>query len=227
LFCFSSLNYEGYSPLHLAVLAQSTDLVRELLYMKHLKINTQDKRAGMTALHYAAGIYNQLKICKLLVLNEQIECNCRAFNGCTPLHVAVANRNYLIVCLLLNCGGDIHLYSDMSIYYGNDSYFMNLATQKLNNMRRHVEMIINNSLDSLNGESVHESVSNMKNLKNPFFAYNDQKLSEEVEKDCDEFSMNHCGGIEGITDLNQQTNQFNAIYYARNDPWVSVLLFLI
>ena len=75
----NAVNHVGQCPLHLAVINESIDIVREILYMKNLKINIQDRQAGYTALHYAAGGRNLIQICNLLVNNPSIEIDIKGY----------------------------------------------------------------------------------------------------------------------------------------------------
>jgi nuclear factor of kappa light polypeptide gene enhancer in B-cells 2 len=104
--CYSvlnTINHDGCAPIHLAVLSESTDILSELLYNgRHLKINIPDKKSGYTALHYAAMRAKLTPIVNLLVKNEDIDINAKSYIGCTPLHIAVANKNYMsTICLVI------------------------------------------------------------------------------------------------------------------------------
>lgn len=98
----NAINHEGLAPIHLAVLNESSEIINELLYnRRYLKINIQDKRSGFTALHYAALRSKLTPIVSLLVKNEEIQVDSRSFIGCTPLHIAVANKNYMTTLCLV------------------------------------------------------------------------------------------------------------------------------
>ena len=127
----NTLNHDGYAPIHLLAMASSSsaaaiELMRELLYVKHVRLNIQDRRAGMSALHHVCGaeaceasrrLGANLDMCMLLVRDERVDLNARGYNGCTPLHVAVANKNYLIVCLLVSVGADLNAPSDVAWHH--------------------------------------------------------------------------------------------------------------
>ena len=130
------ISHEGYAPLHLAVVAESIDLVRELLYFKKLKINMPDRRAGLTALHYAASSFNLLTTCSLLVRNESIEIDAKCFNGSTPLHMAIMNRNYLTVCLLVSKGASLSVKNDMPVHFDMESFCLQSASREKNRLLR-------------------------------------------------------------------------------------------
>lgn len=103
--CYSvlnAINHEGLAPIHLAVFSESFEILSELLYnRKYLKINILDKRRGYTALHYAATRAKLTPMVNLLAKNEDIEVNARSFIDATPLHIAVANKNYMsTICLV-------------------------------------------------------------------------------------------------------------------------------
>ena len=189
----NSINHDGYAPIHLAVMSQSTDLVRELLYMKNLKVNIQDKRAGWSALHHAAGIKNLLQISNLLVNNNSIEIDIRAYNGCTPLHVAIANKNYLITSLLLNHGANINLQSDMHVHC--DIEMFQSAAKKNNLLRRCIETIISKHKEQNISNTIQRSANLLSEItdekvdtaatmvtSNSTDNLNHVKLSEEIKK---------------------------------------------
>lgn len=99
----NAINHEGLAPIHLAVLSESMEILNELLYnRKYLKINILDKRRGYTALHYAAMRSKLTPMVNLLARSENIDVNARSFIGATPLHISVANKNYMsTICLVI------------------------------------------------------------------------------------------------------------------------------
>lgn len=122
----NAINHEGYAPIHLATVNRSFEMVRELLYFKTLRINIPDKKLGYSALHYAVIGSSSYKIAELLVKNEKVDLNCKSHSGCTPLHLAVANRNYFTTILLLRSGADPNIQNDYPIHIDYDSmqYFL-------------------------------------------------------------------------------------------------------
>ena len=246
----NSINHDGFAPIHLAVLSQSLELVQELLYLKYLKINIQDKRSGLTALHYSSGKLNLYLISNLLVRNENIQIDVRAYNGCTPLHISITNKNYLITCLLLSQGADLNIQSDMPVHCDFDT--LHLSMRKENILRRSIETVLkklkenhNQSEDFvelLNEESkinigatlpksaIREASEPSaekldtnfgKSIKN-LIDINDVKLSQEIKQLYDgEFEREK---VEDLNDIKTKVtlfqHNFDSFYYAQNDPWV-------
>ena len=223
-----SINHDGYSPLHIAVMNKSKELTRELLYVKALKINMADRRTGMTALHHAAAFSDLLTICSLLVNNEAIEIDAKAYNGCTPLHVAVANKNYLIAALLIKHGANIYLQSDTPVH--NDSELYHSAQRKYNTLRKVIENHVQTTAvrpavtlekTEMESESDRVAARPADQALNPF-TFPDAKLSEEVfrayeqeteREKSDEYSDSR------IRTIPSQHN-YDAQFYAQNDQWV-------
>ena len=212
-------NHDGYSPLHLAVLSESIDLVRELLYLKYLKINIQDKRAGYSALHHSATKPNLLEICKLLVKNENIDINLRAFNGCTPLHIAIANKNYLITCLLISNNADLYIKSDMPLH--NEAGLYELAVKKHNTLKRAIEMGIEHFKSSNNSSLKSESTLIDKHVS---IELTDVRLSQEIKKIYDQLDENGCIDNEEMKEFNirymSSQHNYDSYHYAQNDEWM-------
>ena len=247
----NSINHDGLAPVHLAVMNQSVELVQELLYLKYLKINIQDKRAGYTALHHACGKQNLYQIANLLVRNESIDVDVRSYNGCTPLHVAIANKNYLITCLLLNKGAKLDIQSDSPVHC--DSELFALTLKKDNLLKRCIEFVLKDFNEKLalnlkksrsddddevgdekmeNDEKFEELASKTSDgsiSKELITALdlNDVKLSQEIKKIYDtEYDKEK---LDDFTDAKSKNllsqHNYDAFYYAQNDPWVCSLAF--
>lgn len=227
----NSINHDGYAPIHLAVMSQSTDLVRELLYMKNLKVNIQDKRAGYSALHHAVGTRNLLPVTNLLVNNESIEIDIKAYNGCTPLHVAIANKNYLITSQLLSHGANLNLTSDMHVHC--DIEMFQAAAKRNNLLRRCIEKVLKDNLSNVtNSRSTNQLETSTDTAKKEtsqtssreiLDSINHVKLSEEIKQMFDAESEK-----EKIDDLNDPKvravvfqHNYDCWHYAQNDQWVS------
>lgn len=224
----NAVNHDGYAPLHLAVLSESVDIVRELLYLKNLKINIPDKRAGYTALHHAASNRNLLNICNLLVKNENIDIDAKSFNGSTSLHIAIANKNYLIVSLLISNRANLNIQSDLPVHC--DVELFQLAVKKNNLIRKCIESYLAEVNQTKSKGSPDPGVSqNSQQDKNAAattanfaFDINDVKLSQEIKKiydsELDKEKLDELTESK-LRSLSAQHN-FDAIYYAQSDPWV-------
>ncbi len=252
----NSINHDGFSPIHLAVMSGLTDLVRELLYMKNLKVDIQDKRAGFSALHHAVGIRNLLPITNLLVNYNSIKIDIQAFNGCTPLHLAIANKNYLITSLLINRGANINQQTEMHVH--SDIELFQMSAKRNNLLRRCIETIINkyketnnnamrstllmNSVESKTtsgssndlGSKVDDTAaaataSTSANSQNSTDNLNHVKLSEEVKQLFE--SELEKEKNEELNDSNKTRailfqHNYDALHFAQNDQWVFKFLFL-
>ncbi len=232
----NSVNHDGYTPLHLAVLSQSLEMVQELLYLKYLKINIQDKRAGLTALHHAAGKLNLYLISNLLVKNENIQLDVRAYNGCTPLHMSIANRNYLITCLLLSHGANLNIQSDIPVHCDSEMFAMALKKDAL--LRRCIEDVLSkikeNGKDSkaeLNeAKQISDEVDSKIGLEvktNNFIDISDVKLSQEIKKIYDnEIEKDKTDDLNDLkSKLALSQHNYDSYYYSQNDTWVSIFVF--
>ncbi len=216
------INHEGYAPLHLSVLSESIDLVRELLYFKRLKINIPDRRAGLTALHYAASNFNLLPLCSLLVRNEQVEIDAKCFNGSTPLHMAIVNKNYLTVCLLISNGASLNLKNDMPVHFDVESYcFQSVSREKNKLLRQCVESVLKNRADMIKSEN---TTSSEESLVGDLEDSIGVKLSQEVKRVYDELDrqkivISDSSSLKFSNSHDFQHN-YDAFYYAQDDPWM-------
>lgn len=198
----NAINHEGYAPIHLCIISNSFEMVRELLYFKMLRINIPDKRAGYSPLHHAVIGSKTLRIADLLVKNEKIDLNSKSHSGCTPLHVAVANRNYLATILLLTKGADTNIQNDVPIHidYDSMSYLLNRDLKVIeDHLKKKNLNIRENSSDKtlFSGELIKLS-SEVKKIFEPHL-----KNSIEMEIKCKNFNHNH-----------------DPLAYAESDSWV-------
>lgn len=93
-------NRDGFAPIHLAVFSESIDILNELVSNSKY-LNIADKKRGYTALHYAASKTKLVPMVNLLAKNTNIDVNVQSFIGTTPLHIALANKNYMsTICLV-------------------------------------------------------------------------------------------------------------------------------
>ncbi|CAF0713312.1 unnamed protein product [Brachionus calyciflorus] len=207
----NSINHEGYSPLHICVLKESYEMVRELLYCKDLRINIPDKRCGFTALHHAASNFNLYKIVDILIRNEKIDLNCKTYTGCTPLHLAVANKNYLNAIMLIRNGADTNIQNDFPIHFDYE-----LVSMGFNKQMKLIE-------DDLKKKNLKLIVNKLAESKDKKRDYNEEvvKLSEEVRR---VFSPEIDVTIEDENKTKTTTHNYDVFTYSLNDPWIQEIL---
>lgn len=63
---------------------------------------------GRHPIHYAAYFHNENIL--TMLLQEQVDVNCKDNDGCTPLHAGVSSES--IINLLLECGGDVTILNN-------------------------------------------------------------------------------------------------------------------
>lgn len=98
----NALNNEGFAPIHLAVKMNKFDLLNELVNCRHgVNINIHDTSHGYTALHYAVLRAKQFPLVNLLINHPDVRLNATSLVGAIPLHVAIANKNYMAVVTLV------------------------------------------------------------------------------------------------------------------------------
>ncbi|XP_048378416.1 NF-kappa-B inhibitor beta-like [Stegostoma tigrinum] len=94
-------NYNGFTPLHLAVKVNDVHIVEYLLQSK-VEINAKERSAGRTALHLAVEEQNQ-QIVKLL-LDWCADVHAQMYNGYTPICLALCRPNWSITQMLRDYG---------------------------------------------------------------------------------------------------------------------------
>ncbi|MDR2807027.1 MAG: ankyrin repeat domain-containing protein [Puniceicoccales bacterium] len=83
-----------------------------LLQRQYTQVNTPIN--GKTALHWAV-IHDRPDFVRALLKNSKTDINVQDKNGDTPLHLAVASNNLLIVKLLLMSGADVNILNTLNI----------------------------------------------------------------------------------------------------------------
>jgi ankyrin repeat protein len=96
----NKLNYDGFTPLHIAVRANAYQSVELLIQSGICRINEKSPKDGMTALHYSSSL-GVIKTTLLLLRQPDIIVDFKSYSGLTPLHIAVMNRNYFVVRKLI------------------------------------------------------------------------------------------------------------------------------
>jgi ankyrin repeat protein len=100
-----SKDYNGWTPLHYAVLRGKRDLAEFLLASK-ADVNAKESDYAKTSLHFAAEEGHQ-EVAKLL-LASKADVNARNNIDATPLHFAALKGHNDVAKLLLACGADIN-----------------------------------------------------------------------------------------------------------------------
>ncbi|XP_078389401.1 NF-kappa-B inhibitor beta-like [Cetorhinus maximus] len=94
-------NYEGLTPLHVAVLLNDFHIVEYLLSFE-VDINAKERHAGQTALHLAVEQQNQ-QIVKLL-LDKRADVHAQMYGGFTPIFRAMYQPDFCIIQMLRDYG---------------------------------------------------------------------------------------------------------------------------
>ncbi len=169
------LNYEGDTPLHIACKLNAYEIVEEYLFSDLCRINEQNKRTGETPLHYSCS-RNYIQLTKLLVKHLQkrtLDIDVQSYNGCTALHMAIANRNYLITRLLIKSNANTFVQSIESIHGNficsikNEEFFIdfnkkfvfkqknvmltgktNVLEKSLGDVKKRAEILVDSNIDS-------------------------------------------------------------------------------
>ncbi|XP_040021276.2 uncharacterized protein bcl3 isoform X1 [Gasterosteus aculeatus] len=114
--CLETRNYEGLSPLHLAVLRGQKDLTRMLLEAG-ADINAMDVKSGQSPLMHAVES-NDVDMVHFLI-GGGCDVNSQSYSGNTALHAACGRGQVDTVRLLLKSGADSSLKN-----YHNDTPVM-------------------------------------------------------------------------------------------------------
>ncbi|XP_071325726.1 B-cell lymphoma 3 protein homolog [Trachinotus anak] len=126
--CLESRNYEGLSPLHLAVLLGHKDLARMLLDAG-ADINAMDIKSGQSPLMHAVES-NNVDMVHFLIENG-CDVNSQSYSGNTALHSACGRGQVDTVRLLLKSGADSSLKN-----YHNDTPVMVAKNKKIADVLR-------------------------------------------------------------------------------------------
>ncbi|XP_005091024.1 nuclear factor NF-kappa-B p105 subunit isoform X2 [Aplysia californica] len=104
------LNYDGYSPIHLASQLGDVSMLRTLVFGK-ADADLPDGKSGKTALHHAVD-NDDLPVAGYLLMEAHVNVNARCFDGNTALHVACARQLVGMVALLVAAGADVEIENE-------------------------------------------------------------------------------------------------------------------
>ncbi|KAM6935381.1 B-cell lymphoma 3 protein homolog [Lycodopsis pacificus] len=126
--CLEIRNYEGLSPLHLAVLRGQKDLSRMLLDAG-ADINAMDIKSGQSPLMHAVESNNADMV--HFLIERGCDVNSQSYSGNTALHSACGRGQVDTARLLLKSGGDSSLKN-----YHNDTPVMVAKNKKIADVLR-------------------------------------------------------------------------------------------
>ncbi|GCB62655.1 NF-kappa-B inhibitor beta-like [Scyliorhinus torazame] len=114
-------NYDGFTPLHEAVLLNDFQIVAYLLTFE-FDLNAKEMHAGRTALHLAVEEQNQ-QIVKLL-LDKRADVHAETYSGYTPIYLAMYRPDSGIIQMLRDSGSS-EPFTDEDSNEGTDEDGMN------------------------------------------------------------------------------------------------------
>ncbi|XP_075907125.1 B-cell lymphoma 3 protein [Nelusetta ayraudi] len=126
--CLEIRNFEGLSPLHLAVLRGHIDLAKMLLDAG-ADINATDIKSGQSPLMHAVECNNPDMV--HFLIENGCDVNSQSYSGNTPLHNACGRGQVDTVRLLLKSGADSTLKN-----YHNDTPMMVAKNKKITDVLR-------------------------------------------------------------------------------------------
>ncbi|XP_003458836.2 B-cell lymphoma 3 protein homolog [Oreochromis niloticus] len=126
--CLEIRNFEGFSPLHLAVLQGRKDLARMLLDAG-ADINAMDIKSGQSPLMHAVESNNADMV--HFLIENRCDVNSQSYSGNTALHSACGRGQVETVRLLLKSGADSSLKN-----YHNDTPVMVAKNKKIADVLR-------------------------------------------------------------------------------------------
>ncbi|KAH9508414.1 Nuclear factor NF-kappa-B p105 subunit [Bulinus truncatus] len=100
------LNFDGYSPVHLASQMGCVELLKVLVFAQ-AQVDLPDGKSGKTALHHSVD-NDDLPVASYLLLEAHADVNARCFDGNTALHIACARQLVGMVALLMTAGADMN-----------------------------------------------------------------------------------------------------------------------
>ncbi|MEQ2235041.1 Nuclear factor NF-kappa-B p105 subunit, partial [Ilyodon furcidens] len=98
----SASTFTGLCAIHLAVLADRLQALRELL-AGGADVEAQERSCGRTALHLATET-NNVSLAGCLLLEGNAKVDCCTFNGSAPLHIAAGRGSVKLTALLVAAG---------------------------------------------------------------------------------------------------------------------------
>ncbi len=137
--------------------------------------------------------------------------------------MAIVNKNYLTVCLLISNGASLNLKNDMPVHFDVESYcFQSVSREKNKLLRQCVESVLKNRADIIKSEN---STSSEESLVGDLEDSIGVKLSQEVKRVYDmelETRQKISANETNLKFSNSHDFQHNydAFYYAQDDPWM-------
>eukprot|EP00118_Oscarella_pearsei_P024601 m.306382 g.306382 ORF g.306382 m.306382 type:complete len:429 (+) comp41202_c0_seq1:96-1382(+) len=101
----SKRNFDGFAPIHLAVLSQSAECVR-CLCIAGANVDIEDGKSGRRAIHHAVELDNLLLI-TTLIYDCNADVDAVSFDGATALHSAAGRGLRATTALLVASGADV------------------------------------------------------------------------------------------------------------------------
>ncbi|KAM9795569.1 nuclear factor NF-kappa-B p105 subunit [Neosynchiropus ocellatus] len=111
-------NAAGLCAIHLAVLADHLDCLRELL-RGGADVDAAERGGGRTALHLATERDN-VSLAGCLLLEGDARVDCRTYDGSTPLHVSAGRGSLKLTALLMAAGADPLRENLEPLYFKDD-----------------------------------------------------------------------------------------------------------
>ena len=110
--CPDIFNFDGKTPLHLAIESDGVFECCDLLLRGGTDLNTQEQLEGNTLLHYAV-INNNFPLCCYLLSNygKEIDLDAATHSGDTPLFLALINNRIDIAGSLVSSGASVDIYN--------------------------------------------------------------------------------------------------------------------
>uniref|UniRef100_A0A3P8VXJ6 Nuclear factor kappa B subunit 1 n=1 Tax=Cynoglossus semilaevis TaxID=244447 RepID=A0A3P8VXJ6_CYNSE len=112
-------NTAGMCAIHLAVMANQLNSLRELLE-SGADVEAQERSCGRTALHLATETDN-VSLAGCLLLEGNADVDCCTFNGSTPLHIAAGRGSAKLTALLMAAGADPHKENCEPLFFKEES----------------------------------------------------------------------------------------------------------
>ena len=210
---------DGFTALHLAILSESADIVNELLRLDSLDVNIRDKNYGYTALHYACLKETRCPMVSMLCKNNtgacvsskggKVDVNSLSYIDSTPLHVAMANKNYMSVICLVVKGARLDMESKSVVKELVSNCELIEYTKLLQNC---IDKVFSNRQS---GVSVIGSSENLNSICLEIKQLFDEEVLKRKSVNDVKLDMKNCS-------INNK--KLDCMYYAREDAWMLSIL---